>query len=98
MNTTKKLSGLALATAAAGVFALATPIASGAAEDEAKVECYGVNSCQGKGSCATATNSCKGQNACKGQGWVVLSQEGCKALGGKVGKPYDPAVYPKKYT
>lgn len=97
MNTTKKLSGLALASAAAGLFAMATPIV-GTAENEAKVECYGVNSCKGKGSCASANNSCKGQNACKGQGWVVLTKEGCEALGGKVGKPYDPEEYPKKYS
>jgi hypothetical protein len=97
MNTTKKLSGLALATAAAGLFAMATPIAV-AVESEAKVECYGVNSCKGKGSCASANNACKAQNACKGEGWVALSKEGCEALGGKVGKPYDPTAYPEKYS
>ena len=97
MNTTKKLSGLALASAAAGLFALATPIV-GTAENEAKVECYGVNSCKGKGSCASTNNSCKGQNACKGQGWVALTKEGCVALGGKVGKPYDPEGYSEKYS
>ena len=97
MNTTKKLSGLALAATAAGLFAMAKPIA-GTAEGEAKVECYGVNSCKGKASCASANNSCKGQNACKGQGWVALTKEGCEALGGRVGKPHDPAAYPEKYS
>ena len=48
MNTAKKLSGIALATAAAGLFAatLATPAMS--AKHEGMVHCLGVNGCKGK--------------------------------------------------
>lgn len=83
MNTAKKLSGIALATAAAGLFALATPSVGTAGE--AKVQCYGVNSCKGHSACASANNACKGQNSCKGQGWIELSKKDCEDLGGRVG-------------
>jgi len=82
MSTAKKITGIALATAAAGFFALA-PI-SGAVADEAMVECMGVNSCKGHSSCATANSSCKGQNSCKGQGWMELTKADCDAQGGTV--------------
>ena len=82
MSTAKKVTGIALATAAAGFFALA-PVSSAVA-DEAKVECMGVNSCKGTSACATANSSCKGQNACKGQGWVELTKAECEAQGGTV--------------
>ncbi|RME35309.1 MAG: hypothetical protein D6786_02325 [Gammaproteobacteria bacterium] len=84
MSTAKKLGGVALASAAAAMFAMA-PI-SGAVAGEGKVHCYGVNACKGKTSCATANNACKGQNACKGKGFVAVSKEVCEQLGGKVGK------------
>lgn len=82
MTTAKKLSGLTLATAAAGMFALA-PIAANAAEP-GSVHCQGVNKCKGMTGCKTATNACAGQNACKGTGWVAMSKEACDAIGGKV--------------
>ncbi len=84
MNTAKKLSGIALATAAAGLFAatLATPVL--AAKHEGMVHCLGVNGCKGKSDCATADSACKGHNGCKGKGWVAMSAKDCKAKGGKV--------------
>lgn len=82
MSTAKKISGIALATAAAGFFALA-PI-SGAVAEDAKVHCMGVNSCKGNSACATANSSCKGQNACKGQGWMELTKADCDEQGGTV--------------
>jgi len=84
MSVAKKISGLALATAAATLFAGA-PAAVSAAE-KGTVHCYGVNACKGKSSCATANSACKGQNSCKGKGYVIVTKEVCDQLGGKVGK------------
>ena len=78
-------TGLAIATAAAAMFALGTaPVATQAAED-GSVMCAGVNSCKGTAECKTAKNDCKGQNSCKGQGWVKkASAEECTKAGGTV--------------
>ena len=70
-----KLTGIALATAAAGMFAMTA--AGPAAAQAAKVKCEGVNSCKGHGGCKSASNSCKGQNACKGKGFMEMSQAEC---------------------
>ncbi len=85
MTSTKKLTGLALATAAAGLFATAT-VPAVAAKHEGKVECLGINACKGKSDCATATNSCKGLNQCKGKGMTFTSAKDCQDKGGKVAK------------
>lgn len=79
----KKITGFAIASAAAAMFAGAPMIASGAAH-EGDVKCAGVNACKGNSSCKTADSSCKGQNSCKGTGWVKMSKEACEAIGGKV--------------
>lgn len=71
----RKLSGIALATAAAGLFAVTA--AGPAAAQAAKVKCMGVNSCKGQGGCKGASNSCKGLNGCKGQGFVEMSEADC---------------------
>lgn len=80
-------SGLAVATAAAALFAagvVATPVQ---AADNAGVKCAGTNSCKGTSECKTASSSCKGQNSCKGHGWVTAkSEKECKDAGGKVVK------------
>jgi hypothetical protein len=81
MNTAKKLTGLAIATAAAGMFATAIPMVAHA---EKNVQCHGVNACSGKSTCKTANSSCKGQNSCKGQGFVEVSKAACEQLGGKI--------------
>lgn len=72
----RKLSGIALATAAAGLFAVTA--AGPAAAQGAKVKCEGVNACKGQGGCKGAKNSCKGHNSCKGQGFVEMSDADCK--------------------
>ena len=77
----KKLTGLALATAAAGLFMTAT--ISTASAEEAKVHCDGVNSCKGKSACQTASSACKGQNSCKGKGWELMSKADCDAAKAK---------------
>lgn len=84
MMTAKKLTGLMLATAAAGLF-VAAPAAM-AAKHEGMVHCTGVNACKGKGECKTASNACKAQNACKGKGMMQMSAGDCKTKGGKVEK------------
>ncbi len=70
-----KLTGIALATAAAGMFAMTA--AGPAAAQAAKVKCEGVNSCKGHGGCKGANNSCKGQNSCKGKGFAEMTQADC---------------------
>lgn len=82
MIVVKRNTNLALAATAAAMFALA-PAASHASEDV--VKCMGVNSCKGMSSCKTASSSCKGQNSCKGHGFVAVSADACKQLGGKEG-------------
>ena len=80
MNTAKKISGFALAAAAATMFAVAPMNASAAGHKAAK--CVGGNSCKGTSACATATSSCAGQNSCKGQGWVKSTKADCEKNGG----------------
>jgi len=81
MNTAKKVSGVALAAAAAAMFAVA-PM-SGAIAGEKAGKCFNVNSCKGSSACATATTSCAGQNSCAGQGWVKRTKAECEEAGGK---------------
>jgi hypothetical protein len=68
---------LALAAAAAVMFA--TVSVNAVAADEGKVKCEGVNACKGQSSCKTAKNSCKGQNSCKGAGFLELTKSECDA-------------------
>lgn len=84
MSTAKKLSGLALATAAAGMFlAVGAMSPTMVAAGEAKVKCEGVNACKGNSDCKTANSNCKGLNGCKGQGFQLLSKKECKAAKAK---------------
>ena len=85
MITAKKLTGLALATAAAGLFATAS-VPAVAAKHEGKVQCLGINACKGKSDCATASNACKGMNQCNGKGMTITSAKDCQDKGGKVAK------------
>ena len=82
MTAVKKLTGAALACAAAGIF-----VAAGIGNifaDKGMVRCEGVNACKGKSDCKSAKNACTpGQNACKGQGYVVMSEKDCKAANAK---------------
>ncbi len=80
-------TGVAVAVAAAGLFAVSVPAMSAGMADKADVKCAGANGCKGKSECKTAGGSCKGTNSCKGQGWVkVASMEACKTAGGTVVK------------
>ena len=89
MKTVKKITGISLAAAAATLLlagcSSAEDVALGnVAANAAKVQCGGINSCQGKSSCKTATSSCKGQNNCKGQGWITATKSDCKSQGGNI--------------
>ena len=78
-------SGVAVATAAAALFALGTTIAVPAQASDAGVKCSGVNTCKGTSECKAAKSECKGQNSCKGQGWVTKKTAAeCTTAGGKV--------------
>ena len=81
----QKRTGIALATAAAALFAAGpvfTPVVNAI---EGQVMCSGLNSCKGHSECKSATNECKGLNSCKGQGWVhKASKQECEEAGGKV--------------
>ncbi|AYF88201.1 MULTISPECIES: membrane protein [Pseudomonas] len=81
-TSTTTAAGVALALAAAGLFAsLPTQVMA----EEAMVHCYGINACKGQNDCKTANNSCKGQGACKGQGFKSTTLAECNSAGGKVG-------------
>ena len=95
MRTASKLSGVALASAAATLLLAGCGGSSKSAETEVKtvvpeaakvaeIKCSGINSCKGTGACATATHACAGQNSCKGQGWVKASKADCDSKGGTV--------------
>ena len=83
-----QLSGVAIAAAAAALFATGSiMIPSVHAAEGGSVHCAGINSCKGHSECKTAKSECKGTNACKGQGWVTkASDKECTDAGGKVVK------------
>jgi len=87
MAMEKKLTGSAIATAAAAL--LLTAYSSALySEDapEAVVKCRGINSCKGTAACATANSSCVGVHACGAEvcAGVKIScagQNSCKGQG-----------------
>jgi uncharacterized membrane protein len=74
-------TGIAMAVAAASMFAV-VPMAAHAAQDS-QVKCFGVNKCAGHNDCKTANNACKGHGSCKGQGFVKMSKDACDKIGGE---------------
>jgi len=80
-------SAIAMASAAAALFAMGAPLTVAHAADNMSVHCSGINSCKGTSDCKTAKNECKGMNSCKGQGWnAKASAKECTAAGGTVVK------------
>jgi uncharacterized membrane protein len=76
-------SGVAIASAAAALFAVGASVSSQVqAAEDGTVKCAGINTCKGSSDCATAKSECKGHNSCKGQGWVKKTAAECKAAGG----------------
>jgi hypothetical protein len=84
-NQTYKLSGIALALAAASMvsYASAGEPATAAADTTDLVHCYGVNACKGHNDCKTAENDCAGHATCKGHGFVGMPSKACADVGGK---------------
>ena len=80
--TNSKVTGAAIATAAALLFGSLTVSTAGA--EEAKIKCEGANACKGHSECATAKSACSGQNKCKGQGYVSLTKAECDAAKAKM--------------
>ena len=82
MSQTSKLTGVALAAAAATLFVAGCQQQGGgdtktADASAVKMKCYGANACKGQAECKTAMNSCKGQNSCKGHGFMSLTEQAC---------------------
>ena len=82
----KKLTDIALATAAACIFSMTAMSTTTFAADEAKIQCDGANACKGTSECKTDKNACKGQNACKGTGFKAMSKAECDKAKAEVKK------------
>ena len=97
MNTKPKakLTGNALAIAAAGLLGCLSVTAASAAEPAATtdlVHCYGVNGCNGHNDCKTAENACAGQAECKGHGFVAMPSKSCGDIGGKLNDDWKGSI------
>ena len=83
MKSMSKLTGYALAAAAAGLFATVATnpaFAADKAAAKAEVKCENSSACKGHGACKTAKNECKGKNACKGQAPTMQKDDAaCKS-------------------
>ena len=86
MMTRRRLTTIAMATAAAAMFS-AAPVTVVQAGSDADVHCFGVNKCKGQNDCKTANNACKGHGSCKGMGFVIMSESACEEMGGSVNEP-----------
>jgi len=75
MNKVQKLTGIAIAAAAAGMFSTLT--VTNAFADDAKVHCAGQNACKGQNDCKTDKNACKGKASCKGTSVKDMSKADC---------------------
>ena len=73
MNRSQIL-GVALATAAASLFSVAS-IAPVMADEAGMIKCDSSSSCKGHGACKQASTACKGKNGCKGQGFTMQTSE-----------------------
>lgn len=82
-NLKTKLTGAALALAAAGLLGNAPVVSAGSSGSADMVHCYGVNKCNGHNDCKTSENACAGQGACKGHGFVGMPSKSCADVGGK---------------
>lgn len=76
MEKTAKLTGLAIASAAAALFITSAPLMA-ADTGAVKVKCYGANACKGQADCKTSMSACKGHNECKGKGFVAMDEKAC---------------------
>ena len=86
---TPKMTGVALALAAADLISACQTTPDSAAQTASAsstdlVHCYGVNKCKGHNDCGTADNACGGQGSCKGSGFVAMPSKACGDVGGQV--------------
>ena len=77
MNTAKKLSGAALAVAAAALFVAGCASRDSRYETTGQLACQGVNGCKGLSDCKTAKNDCKEKNSCRGEGILYMTPYAC---------------------
>jgi uncharacterized membrane protein len=77
MNKSNAMAGLALAAAAASLFASGLAGAADESSSGVQIKCFGANACKGHGQCKTSMNECKGHNACKGKGFVEMTEQAC---------------------
>jgi uncharacterized membrane protein len=84
MITMKSGASIAATAALLALSALSPTAPAFAKGHEAKVHCYGVNTCKGTSDCKTAKNECKGQNDCKGHGFKELTEKQCTTAGGSL--------------
>jgi hypothetical protein len=83
-----KMTGIALAMAAAGLMVgcaasqTSSSSVSASGDTAELVHCYGVNACKGHNDCKSASNSCAGQASCKGTGFVAMPSKACESVGG----------------
>lgn len=77
MDRSKRVAGLAIASAAAALFVAAAVPAVAADGGAVKVKCYGANACKGQAECKTSMSACKGHNECKGKGFVMMDEKSC---------------------
>jgi uncharacterized membrane protein len=85
MVAVKKLSGVALAAAAAGLLlsgAVAADEGAAGKTADANIKCAGINACKGQTACKSASNECKGKNSCQGKGFLTVSKADCVAKKG----------------
>jgi hypothetical protein len=86
VNKKLKLSGAAVAMAAAGLVGCMESSSKPASDVSATAElahCYDVNICGGHNDCKTGNNACAGKASCKGQGFVAMPDKACSDVGGK---------------
>ncbi len=88
MSNTKKITGAALALAAASLMGVSSVSIAGEKHGHAakNIHCEGVNKCKGHNDCKGGSNACKGKAACKGKGFVSMSAAACDHIGGKAAK------------
>ncbi len=87
MNSSRTVLSFAAAAAVMAFANLASAPAVAKDAKDAKVHCYGVNSCKGTSDCKTMQHECKGQNTCKGHGFKELTADACTAQGGSLTEP-----------
>jgi len=81
--------GSLLATAVGALFLSGTALAQNSSnsapppDQQGKVKCVGLNSCNGSSACKSATSPGPGQNSCAGKGFTLTaSAKECKDKGG----------------